>query len=65
MQASSMGTGAGRSAEGSPAQAWGGEYVPCPLICRAVGVDVSLMLTDCASSRCSCCFWAGGTSHGS
>lgn len=26
---------------------------------------MSLVLTDCAGSRCACGFWAGGTSHGS
>jgi len=45
MQANSSGTGVGRLAEGSPAGTWGGERVPCPLLCRATGVDVSLMLT--------------------
>ena len=36
---------AGRLAEGSPARTWGGERVLRPLLCRAAGVDVSLMLT--------------------
>ena len=45
MQANSSGTGVGRLAEGSHAGTWEGERVPCPLLCRATGVDVSLMLT--------------------